>query len=472
MILPLGLRCRIPNFMATNHFQRAREFFRRHANACKTALLFLALALIGLLAAFNERTPSLSSLRVKMLSGGPSGNYFTVVERLGAEARRRKGSIENLPSAGSVENVARLHGGGAQFALVQDGMEWPAGHTIELIGRLGTPESLVLLGREADQIRTLADLRGKRVGIGPKGSGTEQVVRRLLPVLAELQLEVSNHSVEEQLALLQSGQLDLAALVIQENSLLLSEAIRAGPLQIANFDAAEVLARRLGYGRAGVIRAGNYDPVRNLPPVDKHVIQIDTLVIGNGSASWSATQALITTLAAQVPDFVRFNRERGNPSGLPLAPAARSYFESDGPDAVGVHAPWLVDLMPTARWIQLIFGFSVLFNVMAFWHRFRLWRIDARRVELQGQVMRLFPAGLTSAEIATQVPGAAQPATETRNEVDRLLRELEELLTICREQSLSLLVPMGQEMSYRYQETLIVDLLRDLRIARVGLERE
>ena len=36
----------------------------------------------------------------------------------------------------------------------------------------------------------------------------------------------------------------------------------------------------------------------------------------------------------------------------------------------------------------------------------------------------------------------------------------------CRRQSLSVLVPMGEEMSYRYQETLIYDLITALRLYR------
>jgi hypothetical protein len=36
----------------------------------------------------------------------------------------------------------------------------------------------------------------------------------------------------------------------------------------------------------------------------------------------------------------------------------------------------------------------------------------------------------------------------------------------CRKQSLSVLVPMGEEMSYRYQETLIYDLITALRSYR------
>lgn len=456
--------------------QRVLAWPRRHANAFKTAVLFAVLAVIALVAAFYDRTPGLSHLRVRMLSGNPQGNYHAVVARLADEAQRRRGRIENVPSAGSVENVARLVAarstGEGQFALVQDGTDWPPADggrlaRLELIGRLGNPESLVLLGPEADQIRTLADLRGKRVGIGPPGSGTEHVARQLLAQLPELNLQVFTPSLDEQFARLERGELDLGALVIQEDAQLLAAAVRDRHLQIVNVAHAEALAHRLPFARAGVIRAGSYDPVRPLPPEDKHVIQVDTLVIGNGCASWSATQGLVSVLSAQFPDFVRLNREQPNHTGLPLASAARSYFDNGGPDVVGVYAPWVVDLMPTARWVQLIFGVSILFNAMAFWHRFRLWRIDARRLQLEGELPVLFAPGVTVGEIAAMTPEDRQrqdPAT--RVGVDRLIERLGQLLERSRRQSQSVLVPMGQEMSYRYQEVLIIELLRALRLFR------
>ena len=46
------------------------------------------------------------------------------------------------------------------------------------------------------------------------------------------------------------------------------------------------------------------------------------------------------------------------------------------------------------------------------------------------------------------------------------MARLNALAERCRKQSLSVLVPMGEEMSYRYQETLIADLITALRLYR------
>ena len=444
------------------------------SRALKTVLLVTALAVIAVGVAKFGRNPDLSHVKVAMLSGSADGNYHAIVGKAAAQAQRERGRIDNLTSAGSVENMQRLAAAKSscdiQFALVQDGLPWPASHPFQLIGRLPVSESLVVLGRDADRIRSVTDMRGMRVGIGPVGSGTEYVAREVMAQLAELDVKVTTQPLRDQIAMLERGDLDLGAMVIAPGASLLVEAVRDRKLQIVDFSIAEALAHRLPSARAGIIKAGYYDPVRNLPPVDKRVIEIDTLLVGNGCARESVTQGVITTFARVFPNFVTVNRERPNLTGLEYASAARSYFDSQGPDQVGEYVPWVIDIMPTARWLQLIFAFSVFFGAQALWHRFRLWRLDAGRVRIESDVARIFAPGTTVAEIAAAVPDEKQRTTEGRAQVDAAVEELTELADRCRRQSLSMLVPMGQEMHYRYQERLMAELLHALRQFRARLD--
>jgi TRAP-type uncharacterized transport system substrate-binding protein len=447
--------------------QRTLGVLRAPSRFLQSFLVFGALAAIAIVAAVYHRNPDLSHVNVAFLSGSERGNYYAVVSKLAAEAKQQRGRIGNIPTAGSIDNVTRLAAAksscNAQFALVQDGMPWPEKHPFELIGRLPTPEVFVVLGRNGDRIRSVADLRGKRIGIGPARSGTEHVARQIMAELSDLDVKVSNHPLDEQLAKAESGELDFAAMVIDPDAQLLVEAVRDRKLQIVDIEAADALAHRLPFARAGKISVGYYDPVRQFPSSDKHVIQIDTLVVGNGCARESVTQGVITAIRNVFPDFVRANKERATPSGLPFATAARSYFDNDGPDPVGEHVPLVIDIMPTARWLQLIFAFSLLFGAQAVWHRFRLWRIDARRVRIEGDVARLFAPGITVGEIASIAPDEQHRGPKARAQVDAIVDELGKLGDRCRRQSLSILVPMGQEMGYRYQESLIADLVHALK---------
>ena len=85
-----------------------------------------------------------------------------------------------------------------------------------------------------------------------------------------------------------------------------------------------------------------------LPGEAKDVLEVDTLIVSNRCARRSVTQGFITVLVGVFPDIVRYNRDTPNRTGLPLAPAAHSYFEHEGPDLLGVYVPWAYDIMPTA----------------------------------------------------------------------------------------------------------------------------
>jgi hypothetical protein len=122
--------------------------------------------------------------------------------------------------------------------------------------------------------------------------------------------------------------------------------------------------------------------------------------------------------------------------------------------------------MPTASWLQLIVGFSMLFSAMAFANRFRLWRIDALRVEVERDIPPLFGPGVTVGDIARMPADARFDAPEARAALDDIIDRLAALALRCRRDSLSVLVPMGEEIAYRHQETLVADLLHALRAFR------
>ena len=141
--------------------------------------------------------------------------------------------------------------------------------------------------------------------------------------------------------------------------------MRRRNLQILNLPDAASLARRFPFARVGTIEAGQFDYARRLPPEAKQVLQVDTLLVGNGCASNSQSQGLMAAVNDVFPTFVRHNRSQPNLTGLPLATVAKAFFDEEGPDLLGKYAPWLVDIMPTPTWLQLIVGFSVLFSGMS-----------------------------------------------------------------------------------------------------------
>jgi NMT1-like family len=444
----------------------------------RTALVVVALALVGALLSQLNLKRDLHRLDTAMLSGTAEGSYHAIAQDLARLAAKENGMLREVASAGSIENVTRLRAARPScdiaFALAQDGGDWGPPGELELIGRLPKAESVVLLGKDADKLTELSQLAHAKLGAGPEGSGAARLASQLfaIPELAALGVEISHRAAGEELAMLADGRLDLALVVIDEDAPWLGNTVRGG-MQIAGLSHIDVVARRLPHFKTGRIGAGEFDAVRVIPAQDKRVLRVETLVLGNGCAGRSATIDLMTVLSQRFPDFVRHNKESANTTGLPVAAAARGFFEREGPELADEYVPWLVDVMPPTNWAYVVMAVSVLFNAMGAGHRFRLWRIDAARVALEAELATLFGSTTTLGDIARANPQEEAHALTQAPRVEEIVRELEALAARSRRYSLSVLVPMGQEMAYRYQEGVIYETLAVLRdfLRRAGISR-
>ena len=446
------------------------RFFERTWFRAAVLLAFLALLAGGIFSINLE--PNLAHLNVSVLSGSPAGNYHAIVESLARGARTQKGRVRNIPSAGSVENIARLSKAavscGATFALVQDGMPWGTEKKLRLAARLPSSETAFLLGRRADSLSSFSELRGRTIGVGPKGSGSAYLAEQLFRSrgLSSLGIRLENLSAAEQMQRLSNGTLELGFFVIAEEAALVEKAVRERGLQIASFSHIEALAQRLPFLTAGRLPAGFYDPVAVLPASDRKVLRVDTLLVGNGCASRSSIVGMLTLLDRTFGNFINYNRSRSNTTGLEMDANARDFFNNQGPELLDDYAPWLVDLVPIGSLVHLVMVVSILFNLMGAGHRFRLWRIDANRVNLENDLTEFFGPHVLFSEIARLPAAEAHREPDGRNTLTRLIDGLEDIKQRCRKYSVSMLVPMGQEMSYRYQESLLQERLDALRTYR------
>ena len=77
------------------HLERTLGAVDKPSRGLKAVLAFAVLAVVIFAAAIYSSSPNLSHVDVVFLSGSESGNYYAVVSRLAAEAKRQRGRIEN-----------------------------------------------------------------------------------------------------------------------------------------------------------------------------------------------------------------------------------------------------------------------------------------------------------------------------------------------------------------------------------------
>ncbi len=136
-----------------------------------------------------QRTEQAARLRLQKkadeitVAGGPRGGaYEETLAALDARAGAAGISLTTLSSEGSFDNIRLLTEDRAQFALAQNDIAASAyagsgrfvgspQRELRAVASL-FPETIQLVTKAKSGISNVADLKGKRVGLGPNGSGT------------------------------------------------------------------------------------------------------------------------------------------------------------------------------------------------------------------------------------------------------------------------------------------------------------
>ncbi|MGL5446443.1 MAG: TAXI family TRAP transporter solute-binding subunit [Rhabdaerophilum sp.] len=129
---------------------------------------------------------------LKLSTGASGGTFFDYGAGIGRLLESKTSlKIEVMPSAGSIENLRRIESGQADLALLAMGPGYEA-WTASAAPWLGNPplksaRALVpmyetpfhLATIEASGVKTVRELDGKKVGVGPKGGANEQIFMKL-----------------------------------------------------------------------------------------------------------------------------------------------------------------------------------------------------------------------------------------------------------------------------------------------------
>jgi hypothetical protein len=138
-----------------------------------------------------------------------------------------------------------------------------------------------------------------------------------------------------------------------------------------------------------------------------------------------------------------------------LAPSAHQFFLTGEPELADRYFPWLVNLMSPAYWVYLFMAATVLFNGLRAFSRYRLWRLDAAREKLEAALKGLVDPKLTHTQIRELPAEGVMAGSQKRAAAQAIMDRLGELRARCQRQANSFVTPMGDEMFYRFQQSLI-----------------
>ena len=217
--------------------------------------------------------------RVEFLSLGTAGTggiYYPIggalASRLSARDSLRQYTAE--VTGGSVENINRLRNGEMDLAFALPVTIWQAYHGGEAfpepLGDLRIlaplyPNLSHLMATPGSGVESVSDLRGKRVSVGPPGSGTEQMARQILAAQRITYDDIDERflSFAESALALKDRAIDAALISVGYPASSVLDATTTGGIRLVPLDSASVESLRLEhpYYSIGEIPAGAYPGV-------------------------------------------------------------------------------------------------------------------------------------------------------------------------------------------------------------------
>jgi TRAP-type uncharacterized transport system substrate-binding protein len=218
-----------------------------------------------------------------MATGMESGSYAAFGE-LYRQALARDGIHVILrPTSGAVENISLLkdNSQAVEAGLVQGtvgGIE-ESSNLVSLGGLAYTP--LWIFYRGKDTYDDLTQLQGKRIVIGPEGSGVRKFSLELLKVagVTGVPTELLDLPYAEANQALLEGKVDAIMTFGSPDNLLIREMFNAKDIKLMSMSQAEAYTRRFPDLSHIVLPRGVIDPRRRNPPSDVHLLSPTTNLI-------------------------------------------------------------------------------------------------------------------------------------------------------------------------------------------------
>ena len=416
-----------------------------------SALLVLAAVLVTL--QFVKPAPP---DHIRIAAGPSSGAYFHYAQAYARALAREGVRLEVLESAGSRENLDLLQDadGGVDLAIVQGGIPLPAdSENLQSLGSLFL-EPIWILGPSGSPDLPLNQLVGKRIGVGPLGSGTLPVALRLLSAngVTDDNATLVSEPLEQSAGELLAGRLDALFLVAAPDSPLLRRLVESGKVQVEDLERSPAYARIDPNLSALSLPRGTLDLARDIPPRDTRLVGAAAGLISRTDLH-PALVDLLLMAAAEVHGPGGLFAKPGAfpaPTGteLPLSPDAERHYEN-GPPFLQRYMPfWAANLVDRLK-IMLLPLIGLLFPLVKVMPPVVRWRIRSRIYRWYSQLRAIDQATGSS-------PGAA--------ERDRMHAELERIETEVRQID----VPLSYTDQV-YNLRLHIQLIRDqLEVAAPG----
>jgi TRAP transporter TAXI family solute receptor len=390
---------------------------------------------------------------IVMATGPEGGAYHEAGKRYQAVLARAGVEVRLLPTAGAVENLALLRDqhSGAGVGLIQGGIvDAEDASEIESLGTIFN-EPMWWFRRRENTAVGVDGLRGRKISIGPEGSGTRALALELIK-RAGVEKEIGELlplAPQESAEKLKAGEIDAVFLLSSWEAPVVQELLADARIGLSWFPRADALVALYPFLHKVVVPRGAADLARDQPPADVVLIATKASLVVRRDLH-PAIQYLLLNAAAEIHSGANiFHQANAFPAAetidVPLSTEAQRFYKS-GPPILHDYFPfWMAEL--TGKLIILLIPIlGVLYPMTRLLPRLYDWAMRSKVLRMYGE-LRLLEDEMTSARNAGRA-------------TDELVARLDRL----EEQANHLRVPVAYV-------SMLYMLRHHIEIVRAGLKR-
>lgn len=329
-----------------------------------------------------------------MSTGGAGSGYQLFAARYRPIIEGYGIQLDERASAGSLENLQRLkqEQDRPDMAFIQGGTALTQGD--EHLMSLGAiyNEPVWLFYRSAlGLIERIEQLRGRRLAIGPEGSGTRFQAKQLLEAhdMAEGAVTLQDFGGLEALASMQAGKTDAAILVGAPRSAAVWAMLFTPGVRVMSFTQASAYVRRFSHLTRLTLPRGTIDFVRDVPPRDLVLVAPRAYVVAHEDTHPALIDLMLQAMRQTHGGADLFQRAAEFPQAdggeFPLHPRAARFYES-GPPLLQRYLPFSVANLVDRMVVLLVPLLALALPLLRILPPLYTWRVRSRLYRWYGEL--------------------------------------------------------------------------------------
>lgn len=334
--------------------------------------------------------------RIIDISTGPENSAYERFAKLyAAELAKNQIQLRFKTSQGSQENLQRISDPDSEIEVgfVRSGSTDRTEAAEKGLVSLGSLfyEPIWIFYRDKKEMTTISQFRGRRINVGPDGTGVGRIFEQILSVNNMSADDVSFQHLDDTPATVAflAGQLDVLVFSTASDAPLVQMLLQTPGVRLFDFVQAEAYTRRFPYLSQVTLPRGIVDIGLDLPARDYHLISPTATLVAHESLHPALT-GLLLQAAAKIHSRADWLSKQGEfPSDryteIPVSSEAEKFYKNGAPVLQRYLTFWVANFIER-MWVVIVALGALFLPLSKIIPPLYVWRIRSRIYRWYGQL--------------------------------------------------------------------------------------